>query len=616
MLLFSGVELFICSILLLIHAPNPVFAATGAPIQPPQGTDLQWSGWGGNVYNNRWAATNTEVNSTTIGGLVQNCKIEYPVGVSATPVVLNSTAYYPTSNGSFYALNMGTCEYDWAINVTKIILDFAPLTGYQIPNCLPISRSSPQIDGNTLYFTTQAHALLVAVDLITGDLLATAQVSDHPLAIVTQSPTVYKGQIFIGASSQEESATLDPAYPCCDFVGVFTSWTFDTKKKTFKQVWVIHTMPLNAGWAGATVWGSQPAIDPVRNQVFIGTGNTYTYPIKYENCVNETASCLPDDVWQESVIALDIQTGKVNWRKSISALDGWVMSCGYAGAPVSLSPLCPDRPGPDADFGMAPTFVPAALGDGTTGKDSLVIGQKSGNLYNFDAVTGDITWHVLTSPKSNVGGLSWGLAVDDTQVFYTGINYGSANWTLQPQQQVTVNYSAFGAANLKTGAINWEVPCPESSHSYAPPVVVNDLVFVGQAGSNASYTALIPGAVLALSKTNGAVLQSWPVDSVQHGGITIDGGFMLFGTGYHYNNPFKTGSFYVYGFPDAIKAAKLVPKATPSPSAATGGEGTTATGAPKATTTKKSAASRVGADAMLNAIYPISFLAALVVWFG
>jgi outer membrane protein assembly factor BamB len=612
-------ELLVCSLLFLFQVDRASAADTGAAKIAP-GRFSEWTGWGGNVYNNRWSLS-TEINSTTLGDLKQNCKLDYPLGVSATPVVLNNTVYYPTSNGSFYALNYGTCKYVWSINVTKICYDEEPLTGFVLNNSLPMSRTSPQIDTDRgiLYFGTQAHALLVAVNLTNGNVLGTIRVSEHPLAILTMSPTLYDGNIYIGASSQEESATLDPGYPCCDFIGVFASFSFDTKKNKFTERWHVNTLPANSGWSGASVWGSQPAIDPVRGQVFIGTGNTYVYPSAYIHCINETAACLPDNVWQESVIAIDMSSGNVNWRKTLSPLDGWVMVCGYAGAPTSDSPLCPDRPGPDADFGMAPTFVPAALGDGTSGNDTVVIGQKSGNMYSFNAVTGDVQWSIITSPDSGTkggpGAMSWGMATDDTQIYFTAINFGTRNWTLQPGNGPTINNSAWGAANLKTGALVWEVPVPDLELAYTPPGIANDVMFVGQSGSravdNEDTNGQSTGAVVALAKSSGDILQTWPVDSVQRGGVMVAGGFIMFGSGYHYQNSFQNGSFYVYGLPDAIEAAKVQPTVTTEdPNPSTGGETTSA--APAATTTKKSAAAKM---TVMNVVYPMAGLILFRIWF-
>src|ERR1700759_3472126 len=138
-MLFPSIFKLIAYSVLVTQAPTRVSAANpGAPAQPPNNNE--WTGWGANIYNNRWASTNTQINSTTIGQLVQNCKLDYPQGVSATPVVQDNIVYYPTSNGSFYALDYGTCDYVWQVNVTKICYDFKALSELQKNNTLPISR--------------------------------------------------------------------------------------------------------------------------------------------------------------------------------------------------------------------------------------------------------------------------------------------------------------------------------------------------------------------------------------------------------------------------------------------------------------------------------------------
>lgn len=207
------------SILILLFSIPPLVFPQSSKSPPDSG---RWLGWGANIFNNRWAAENTLINSTTFPTLVEHCKITYPGGVSATPVVLKNIAYYPTANASFVALNYATCSVQWQINVTDVVHKFAPLTALQLNATLPFSRTNPQIDGNVLYFGTQSHALLVAVDLATGATLDVVQVNSHELAIVTMSPTVYDGIVYVGAASQEEVASLLPAsfgYTCCSFIG-------------------------------------------------------------------------------------------------------------------------------------------------------------------------------------------------------------------------------------------------------------------------------------------------------------------------------------------------------------------------------------------------------------
>ena len=61
-------------------------------------------------------------------------------------------------------------------------------------------------------------------------------------------------------------------------------------------------------WSGASVWGSQPAIDSRLSQVFIATGNAYSVPAVILDCQTATQNvtavveglvpdpCLPRDI--------------------------------------------------------------------------------------------------------------------------------------------------------------------------------------------------------------------------------------------------------------------------------------------------------------------------------
>jgi hypothetical protein len=177
------------------------------------------SGWGANYYNNRWASQNRDISSSSIHSLASHCQISYPIGISATPVVFGDTVYYPTWNGSLVALDYTTCQVLWEISVTDIVTNLAPISQLQADVSFPMSRTGPQVDGDVLYFGTLIHALVVAVNRLTGQTLGVIQINSHPVAIVTQSPTFYNGVLFIGSSSIEEDAALEPGYVCCSFVG-------------------------------------------------------------------------------------------------------------------------------------------------------------------------------------------------------------------------------------------------------------------------------------------------------------------------------------------------------------------------------------------------------------
>lgn len=155
------------------------------------------------------------------------------------------------------------------------------------------------------------------------------------------SPTIYEGKLFIGASSLEEAFVLSSNYKCCNFVGNMVSLSFfrssaSTTANKFTVNWNLTTIPLSwasKGWAGGSLWGIQPSIDVERGRLFIATGNSYSVPQIITDCQTATQNisavveglvpdpCLPRDVWQESVLAVDIELGIVNWITQISALD-------------------------------------------------------------------------------------------------------------------------------------------------------------------------------------------------------------------------------------------------------------------------------------------------------
>ena len=175
------------------------------------------------------------------------------------------------------ALDYTSCRLVWQLNVTALVIDFAPLLPEQIVT-RPVSRTSPQVADDILYFGTLAHALLVAVDARTGAVLDTVQLNAHPLATITMSPTLYAGRLFVGVASQEEAAAgLVPGYECCSFVGNMVGVDFDRATTTLNIAWNTSMIPdaeFAQGWSGAAVWGSQPSIDEMRSQVKLATSSS------------------------------------------------------------------------------------------------------------------------------------------------------------------------------------------------------------------------------------------------------------------------------------------------------------------------------------------------------
>ena len=106
-----------------------------------------------------------------------------------------------------------------------------------------------------------------------GALLWKTQADPHPAAIITQSATVFDGKVFVGVASLEEALAGSPFYPCCSFRGSMLALDVNTGA----ILWKSYMAP--EGYSGNAVWGSSPAVDTKRQQIYIATGNNYTVPV-------------------------------------------------------------------------------------------------------------------------------------------------------------------------------------------------------------------------------------------------------------------------------------------------------------------------------------------------
>jgi len=95
---------------------------------------------------------------------------------------------------------------------------------------------------------------------------------------------------------------------------------------------------------GNAVWGSSPAVDVARNQVYFATGNNYEIPEALADCIRAagTTVTIPSNVeavlkcerqyptnYRNSMLALDLDTGAVKWAKQLGGPDAWNAACMY-----------------------------------------------------------------------------------------------------------------------------------------------------------------------------------------------------------------------------------------------------------------------------------------------
>lgn len=344
----------------------------------PETTNLaaEWGTHGKNVFNTRQTSgsklTASLVANPSLFPTKKKCEFFTGASVSATPSFEHdSDVYFPSWNGNVYKFSAIDCTKQWQINLFVTAYDgnlskLAPgQTAAQV-----FSRSTPVIWRDYIIVGMQRPADIVFLNKHTGAFARRINLNPHQYAIVTQSGAISNDWLYVGTASEEEVVTGDPTYPCCssygtthgiDLISLFGAVSSDV---TAYVSWTTPTIPLGmAGpgkWSGCGVWGSSPSVDERTGTVYFATGNPYDSPDYYQACVRiELATSHPDielscnmplapNVYYNTILGLDIHTGAVKTFLRDDAYDSWNLACLFNG------PNCPDTPGPDADFGMAP----------------------------------------------------------------------------------------------------------------------------------------------------------------------------------------------------------------------------------------------------------------------
>jgi polyvinyl alcohol dehydrogenase (cytochrome) len=102
------------------------------------------------------------------------------------------------------------------------------------------------------------------------------------------------------------------------------------------------------GYSGGGIWDTTPVIDPNRNSIYVGTGNNYSVPINVEQCYannNKNPNCAKMTDYFDSVVALDLTTGKVKWARRALNYDTWNVNCIETIDPTQSPPAISFAPG-------------------------------------------------------------------------------------------------------------------------------------------------------------------------------------------------------------------------------------------------------------------------------
>jgi polyvinyl alcohol dehydrogenase (cytochrome) len=502
------------SVLLLV-------SALSAQSRSSESRSNQWRIAGQNL-NNTWSQpAEHSINPANVKGLSPKWVFTTGGDVSATPTVDGDAVYFPDWGGNLFAVKKNSGQLIWSHKISE----YDGVAG-------AVSRVSPGVDGDQVIIgdilsSSQVHngANVISVDRQTGMLRWITQVENHPAAIITGSPVVFDGVVYIGVSSSEETLATNPAYPCCSFRGSIVA--LDAKNGAI--LWKTFDMPDNGGrtdqYSGGAVW-QPPAIDPKRGSLFVGTGNNYTAPADVEACqnANPAASCAAPDDFFDTALALDLKTGQVKWAKRLQGLDTWTLACL---TPTGPKANCPVPSSPDFDLGGAgPNLVGNIVG----------FGQKSGIFWALNPDSGDIVWSTPVGPGAALGGIEWGTATDGKRIYVAIANGDHLSYTLVSGQQIT--WGAWSALDVATGKILWQIADPTAGAIDTGSVsVANGVMYAG------SYS----GQMYAFDTTTGKILWNFASGGTVIDGPSIADGTLYWGSGYR-NIPPGIGNNKVYAF--------------------------------------------------------------------
>ena len=485
---------------------------------------------GQNIGNTRDQDAETVISPGNVSQLRQRWVLRTAGDVTATPTVVNDMLYFPDMGGMLWAVATGG-QVVWSSPV-------ASYTG--IPG--DVSRNSPIIDGNELITgdgwndnKINGSAHVFAVNRATGVLLWSAQVDNDPASIVTGSPTIYNGVVYVGVSSYDESI---PDEQCCTFRGAVLALS----AATGQILWKTYTVPSNNNgsdsnlpgyYSGAAVWGSAPVVDPATGLLYVTTGDTYSVPPGVCETPHQKNCQQPDPTDDfDSILALQLSTGAVAWDYHTVTADTFNGTC------------C----GPDDDFASSPNLITTTNPITGTSEQLIGAGQKSGYYWALDPATGNLVWRMKIGPGGGGGGIFWGSATDGTNIYSAEADAPRTPYVLQgsgPFAGQTVTSGAWTAMDAATGAILWQTPDPQSASDIGYVSVANGVVY---AGSNAARGK----NMYALDASTGAILWSFASGGSVRSGAAIVGSQIYWGSGYPGGPNKKMYAFRVPGSPATV----------------------------------------------------------------
>jgi polyvinyl alcohol dehydrogenase (cytochrome) len=465
----------------LVTTPSPqAMCRTPAPFDAARGP--QWTAWGHDLANTRMQeAASAGITADNVGRLAVKWAFAFPGDLQAYahPTFAGGRLFTGSWGGKVYSLDASTGCVHWYFAADA-----------NVRSAITLAR----VGTRDLAFFGDLAANAYAVDAGTGALVWKVKVDTFPVARVNGSPVIYRDRVFIVVASGEEGSAAVPTYECCRFRGSVIALDAKTGAQAWKTYVVDEPKPTAKNAVGTQLWGpsgapiwSTPAIDTVRNALYVTTGNNYSDPTS---------------PMSDAFVSMDVDTGRIQWVKQMTPNDAYTSACRLAD-----TTNCARSNGPDYDFAASPILTTLP-----NGRRLLLAGQKSAVVHALDPDrNGELVWQVKIGRGGTAGGVQWGSAVDRDNIYVA----------LADVKRIALTYSNMTDADPKEGGGMFALRLADGSRAwYTAPAPCGSRPRCSPAQSAAvsavpglAFSGSVDGHLRAYSTVDGKVL--WDFDTIR-----------------------------------------------------------------------------------------------------
>jgi alcohol dehydrogenase (cytochrome c) len=546
----------ICVLVCLLLALPPVARAephlAGQLVSSGPASD-DWRSSGGDLANTRYSSLE-QINTANVVDLkgVWLARLGSGRGsqyrFEAEPIVVDGTMYLSTGNDDVFALDARSGRKVW---------EFTPNIDPTISTlcCGWVSRGVAVGDG--LVFAGLLDGSLVALDQQTGVLSWRTELEDWRQGYsITSAPRYSDGLVFTGLSGGEFGAR---------------GRIYALDAESGKEIWRFYTVPA-PGEAGGDTWPSDdtsylhgggdvwqtPAIDPDLGAILFSTGSPAPH---YDGSVRAG-----DNLFTDSVVALDYRTGQYRWHFQEIHHDIWnygahspvvlfetrngssprkgVYECSEVGwcyfldraTGQSLSGV-QERPAPQEPRQLTAPSQPYPAGDAVVPQCSDPLpGLPTGCLF-------DPFWETARSIRPGAaGGGAWRPTAFDPRIGYVFVDTSVRDTAYQARAQPFVKgqrYESGSAVQPQGSAYAWKLAAIDSTINhvvwqmdgrgdggYGALATAGGLIFVGQVDGHLVAYDELTGRQLWQFQTGLGITAppvSWAADGVQYISVVTGG---------------------------------------------------------------------------------------------